>query len=601
MKNLYAGEYHPMDYITYVYDKDYGNKWADQRGNELGVSASPTTFFDGPFEKIVGSNEDVEEDMEEFNVSIIACGNRDVKDIDINLDVQWLGAVRNDPADGATLVPIEQIMTWTSSQMEIDIEVINNDASEYSSRTRVFVNEVNSTLWDDKWGDPYTHTFLDYAVDVFEDIPAEGSWSDTVIFDGFDIIVTAAVFRNDTDKYTDEATSVRTGIDTDPKRYDIYFGNTTPPPLLHENFTTKKYVPSDDLNWADTYYWKIDERDLNDEMIYGDIWSFTTRGNDPPNTPDFPTPANKTIEVPIEVNLTWRCIDPDGDDITFDVWFGDEFNIEQVAYNQTENWFYMRDLNFVTTYYWYVVAWEVPYDLYTVGPLWNFRTELNQPPNQAVDPRPYDGDPAVPTENVILKWNGSDPNFGDKLRFDLYFDDTYPPTTKRVSESYQNSWQVPFTLTKYKTYYWQIDTYDKSNEFTTGKIWSFITGDNNPPTDPIIEGPPSGGVDKEYEFTFFSTDPENHDIKYVVKWGDGTEETTDLMPNATTATLSHTWNKVGEKTIQAMAIDEHNAESDWSTFTITIPRNKVFNFKLLELLFTRFPNAFPILRQLISW
>jgi hypothetical protein len=114
---------------------------------------------------------------------------------------------------------------------------------------------------------------LDYAVDVFEDIPAEGSWSDTVIFDGFEhdsgwpgykqsyqnitqdnIIVTAAVFRNDTDKYTDEATSVRTGIDTDPKRYDIYFDNTTPPPLILENASTLKYIPIDYLNWNDTYY-----------------------------------------------------------------------------------------------------------------------------------------------------------------------------------------------------------------------------------------------------------------------------------------------------------------------------------------------------------
>ena len=59
LKNLYAGEYHPFYYITMVYDNLVGNKWADQRHDELGVTASPTVMWDGPFDKDQGSNENI--------------------------------------------------------------------------------------------------------------------------------------------------------------------------------------------------------------------------------------------------------------------------------------------------------------------------------------------------------------------------------------------------------------------------------------------------------------------------------------------------------------------------------------------------------------
>ena len=87
---------------------------------------------------------------------------------------------------------------------------------------------------------------------------------------------------------------------------------------------------------------------------------------------------------------------------------------------------------------------------------------------------------------------------------------------------------------------------------------------------------------------------------YTFYWDDGTEETTELHPNGTTVTIKHMWNKVGDYTIRVKAIDEHKAESNWSEFTITIPRNKIFNLKLLDMLFSRFPNAFPILQKLIQ-
>jgi len=64
--------------------------------------------------------------------------------------------------------------------------------------------------------------------------------------------------------------------------------------------------------------------------------------------------------------------------------------------------------------------------------------------------------------------------------------------------------------------------------------------------------------------------------------------------------FAHTYADEGTFTIEAKAKDSHGAESDWATLEVTMPKNKVFNFNfnLLEWLFERFPNAFPVLRYI---
>ncbi|MHA1969113.1 MAG: hypothetical protein ACW964_15105 [Candidatus Hodarchaeales archaeon] len=611
LMELYYSEYHPFYYVSMVYDE---NKWANQRADELDVYVSPTLVWDGGYLKDIGSNEDIKADMADYNESIIACGNRNVKDIDLNLDVEWLGVVNIIPENGTTEVPIDQVMSWSNSEMEIDVEVINHETETYNGHLHVYVTEVNSTLWDDKWGNPYTFAFLDYAWNEDVTLSGSGAWEDTVIWDGYDhqtgygdyyqnitqdnILLVASIFDEDNFNYADETTGVRTGYDTDPKLYDIYFGCTFPPPLIFENVSTNKYIPGD-LGWNVTYYWRIDVKDANGNIISTDFMYFTTRDNNPPYAPGWECPVNGSNDVPICGNLSWIGGDPDGDDVTYDVYFSDDpENMKQVTWNLTENGIVMDNLNFNKTYYWYVVAWD-EYGYYKVGPLWSFTTEENLPPNPAENPYPPDGHPSIPVEGVILKWNGSDPNLCDEFRYNLFFDDVNPPLTQVLAESFQNFYGIPFTLPKYKTYYWRVDTYDKTGEFTEGYVWSFTTGDNNPPTDPLIKGPKTKSRNRVYKFTFMSTDPENHTIQYLVDWDDGTEDLTDFYPSGEEVTLSHSWAFHGSVRIRAKAIDQYGAESNWSDLLFSVP--KTFNLQLIDILFARFPNTFLILQQLLIY
>ena len=470
LKNLYKAGYHPFYYITYVYNK---NTHAFQRKNELNILASPTVCWDGDYRRDVGAS-GTQSAMNKYNTSIIKCGNRNVKDIDLSLDVEWLGATNEDPEDGATNVSIEKVLSWTVSEMEIDVEITSNEASQYNGHLHVQVTEVNSTFWNDKFGNPYTFEFKDYAFNQDVAISGGGTWSGNKIWDctehydghgsSFEnmtqdnTMVIAAVFDEDNNDYTDETAGVRVGDGTDPKLFDVYFGNTTPPPKVLNNFSIMYFYPEFGLNFSETYYWKIDVWDKLGNPTYGDIWNFTTRGNDPPNLPHDPYPWNGSTGAPIDVNLTWECEDPDGDDILYDVYFGNEFPLTKVSTNQSEKWWKPYSvLNFQTTYYWRIDAWD-EYGLNTTGEQWSFTTEQNLPPDPAFDPHPEDGETAVPV-NVTLSWNGSDPNSGDTIKYDVYFDDVDPPrqSTHNQTVTYHDPYGQQ-DLSLYKTYYWRIVT-----------------------------------------------------------------------------------------------------------------------------------------------
>ena len=198
--------------------------------------------------------------------------------------------------------------------------------------------------------------------------------------------------------------------------------------------------------------------------------------NNPPNVPSNPIPFNGTLNMSIcPPNLSWSGGDPDGDNVTYDVYFGeDPFNLLLVAQDISDSWYQIPFLlDFLTTYYWKVVA-EDEHGLTTSGPIWNFKTEKNYPPYPPRQPYPKDGEPYAPI-NVTFCWVGGDPNECDNVTYDVYFDDYYPPY-KRVCNQTETCWDPPFILTPYKTYYWKVVAWDSGGLSTEGPIWTFTTG-----------------------------------------------------------------------------------------------------------------------------
>ncbi len=421
LKNIYYTGWPPFYYVSLVCDKNIN---AYQRAiNELDLTEYPTVFFDGGYTKVVGAD-----NLSEYGASIVNCGNRVVSDLDLALDITWLGAVNPYPEDSATNVSVQSGISWTISEMEINISVTNNESSQYYGHLHVYVTDIYSTMWNDPFGNPYTFAFLDYAFNQNIGISAGSTWSGSKNWDGLDYnngtycfenitqdntMVIASVFNPDTN-YSDETTGFRAGVGTDPKIFDVYFGNITPPPKIVENISFMYFILEGALEFNTTYYWKVDVWDALGNIIEGEIWSFTTRDNNPPYAPSNPHPEDDTTNVPINVTLCWDGGDPNPGDIVFyDVYLGftcPPHNL--VSYHRTETCYEATELDLYKRYYWLIVAWDSQ-NASTEGPCWTFTTGINNPPGKLIIKGPTCGKVGIAYEYtfIVEDWEDDDVSF----------------------------------------------------------------------------------------------------------------------------------------------------------------------------------------------
>ena len=137
--------------------------------------------------------------------------------------------------------------------------------------------------------------------------------------------------------------------------------------------------------------------------------------------------------------------------------------------------------------------------------------------------------------------------------------------------------------------------------------------DNQKPNPPVITGPLSGKIRATYNYNFLLTDPDGDSLTTIlIEWGGtGYDNTTYICwicsgsgpkPNGTIFVADHSWTTAGNYSIRAKVWDTQNNESDWGTLSVTMPYsyNKPIPH-ILELLFQRFPHAFPILQHLLGY
>jgi hypothetical protein len=277
-------------------------------------------FFDGGYRVNVGAGS-VPSAEAAYTNSINLCGARSVPDIDVSVSVEWLG----------------------NATMSIEVSVQNNELLlPYDGYIRVYVTEVVSSMgWFDSQGNPYTFPFLDYAVHESLLVDAKDTWQKDTTWNGHEhgdghgntfgsitldnIMIIAAVFNsewhqgyayppygNPFDAYWVDETGAGwinqapntpsgpvpedgaphvdidadlswTGGDPnseDTVTYDVYFGTTTPPPLVSSGQSDITYDPGT-MIFDTTYYWQIVAWDNHDTSTTGPIWSFITDDNCP--------------------------------------------------------------------------------------------------------------------------------------------------------------------------------------------------------------------------------------------------------------------------------------------------------------------------------
>jgi hypothetical protein len=124
-------------------------------------------------------------------------------------------------------------------------------------------------------------------------------------------------------------------------------------------------------------------------------------------------------------------------------------------------------------------------------------------------------------------------------------------------------------------------------------------GENNPPSKPTLTGETSGNIDTEYEYSFTSIDPDGDSIYYCIQWGDESSEICiGPYPSGIEQSATHSWDEDGTYTVKVKARDANDAESDWATLQVRMPKNKIFYPSFLKF-FEYFSNIIIILKNMM--
>jgi Periplasmic copper-binding protein (NosD)/PKD domain len=326
------------------------------------------------------------------------------------------------------------------------------------------------------------------------------------------------------------------------------------------------------------------------------------RPNLPPNPPSNPNPVNHGTNVNLNVVLSWACSDPNiGDTLTYDVYFGLSPWPSIVSSGQTTNTYHPGVIYTNTKYCWRILAKD-NHGGSTIGPLWDFTTTSrgNNPPNIPSNPSPLDQATDVDI-STKLSWTGGDPDVGDTATYDVWFGSMLP--LSKVASNISTPSYTPGLLANDLTYMWVIEAWDNHGLSNQGPVWWFTTiaASSNPPDKPSTPiGRTTGKINVEYTYTSITFDPDGDQVYYLWDWGDGNNSGwLGIYNSGTTCEAKHTWNTKDNYNIKVKAKDIYGKESSWSDpLRITMPYSYKPILRFLELLFERFPHAFPLLQQL---
>jgi outer membrane protein assembly factor BamB len=501
------------------------------------------------------------------------------------------------PSDGEMYVDPDHDISWTGGDPNPQDEVTYDIYFGTSSLPPKIVTNQSDTSYDPGTMSYNTKYYWKIVAWDNNNISSEGSiWNFTI--EGPNNSPNEPSNPNPEDEETDveiDSELSWTGGDSDPGdtvTYDVYFGTTSNPPKVSSNQSDTNYDPGT-MEINTTYYWKIISWDNHDASTEGALWSFTTKENNPPNSPSDPTPEDEEIDVHINTDISWTCSDPDGDDLTYNVYFeaNDPTPDILVSENQTDTTYDPGEMEYETTYYWQIIAWDV-YDAYTEGPVWEFTTEEpNNPPNK----------PIIFEENGSLYVIVIDPD-GDDIF--IYID---------WGDGTQEGWIGPYPSGEIigishewpqGSYYMRIrakDIYGAESEWSDPYE---IVIENTAPDTPEIDGPNKGNPGIEYTYTIVTEDTDGDEVYYYIDWDDGNiEEWIGPYASGAEIEVKHTWEEKGSYKVKVKAKDTYDDESDVTQLSVEIPRERTANklfIILFERIIERFSNSIPFIKYLVE-
>jgi len=224
---FYSGDY-DFYYVALVSDK---NGYASGRCGELGASSIPDYVFDGGYTRHVGTGGI----PYAYEYRIDQCGERDVKDIDLDLNIIW-----NDDAS-----------------IDVDLDITNNEASSYNGHVHVFVTEIISR-WNTNNGKPYHFAMIgNYAFNENVEVNSGDTSQLSTTWDGAqygfsdleedNVFIIATIYDRDNSNNVDETTA-ESFVELWPENFELEInkGMSTISATLKNNGT----LIENDIDWS---------------------------------------------------------------------------------------------------------------------------------------------------------------------------------------------------------------------------------------------------------------------------------------------------------------------------------------------------------------
>jgi len=239
--------------------------------------------------------------------------------------------------------------------------------------------------------------------------------------------------------------------------------------------------------------------------------------NHAPNVPSAPNPANQSTGVSLTTDLSWTGGDPDGDPVTYDVFFGTGGAPPKVASNQSSLTYDPGTLEYSTVYYWKIVAWD-NHSVSSEGPVWHFTTKANNPPVFGA-PSPSNGSSGV---SLSLTWSIpiSDPE-GDS--FDWTIQCNNGQTNGSTGASNGTKTLSLSDLSYHSTYKVWVNATDPTGSSQYTRRWYIFTTKESLPPVFGAPSPANGSTGNPLSLTWSIpiNDPEGDSFDWMIQCSNG--------------------------------------------------------------------------------
>ena len=170
----YKNGTYQFHYVTIIGDNT--NSDTKSRIQEYNVDAYPIVFVDGGYETLYGQKEKLA-----YADAIQTASEKTTPDIMINLTASY---------------------NEVDKKIQLEIDVYNNESTEYTGRLRVYLAEVSSTKYQDADGETYKNAFLEFAINKDITVSAnegktETKTLNTDTFDPENLMVYAVIFSKE--------------------------------------------------------------------------------------------------------------------------------------------------------------------------------------------------------------------------------------------------------------------------------------------------------------------------------------------------------------------------------------------------------------------